>query len=71
MITLPPKVDRTPRGKWVKCADFGTKEYVDNECFTLMIEHDENGIVVRYEGDGDYMAATPKDIQKIIKLFNP
>ena len=71
MLILPPKVDRTPRGKWVECADYGTKEYIDNECFMLSIEHRADGICINYEGDGDYQVATAKDIQKIIKLFNP
>jgi hypothetical protein len=71
MIILPPHVDRTPRGEWVKSAEYGTKGYIENENFGLILEHSRNGICVRYLGDGDYITATKEDIQEIIKLFNP
>ena len=68
-IILPLRVDKTPSGKIVKCADIGQDGYFINVEYSLQISAAGDVLVLSYYGENDTVL-NESEFKQVIDLFN-
>lgn len=68
-LILPLQVDKTPDGKIVPRATFGSTGYAENVEYSLQINSAADSIVITYYGENDTVLSE-SEFKQVIDLFN-